>query len=472
MQWLWGERFRQFLLVATGLILTSCASYTQETRSARALFETGDYERAATLYKRDAEEPGKDQVLGLLDYSTSLYLAHDFEKSRSSLDFVEQLMEYKDYTSLEHEAMSLLTSAQSEVYQGEDFEKLMVNVIWAIGYLEEHNWEEALVECRKMDYKLYRMKEEGKRPWNQLPIARYLSALAWETAGDWDNAYIDYKKALELVPEFPLLREDLIRLARLAGRGGERKKWEGEFHLKGEAKRYSRPLRSSQEGEIILIYENGLAPAKVPSPVSYRIPVFSPIPKRYRQAVLMAKPAAALKEEKEPVLLASDSTSQKDESSENNLETGITVKLVTAEPKKEAKADTSYSYHRKTELLFNLEETAIQQLKTKMATIVGKRVGGVILKEVISNQVEKKTNSPVLGGLTRLALHLSDQADTRSWRTLPAEYQIARLRVPKGEYQIAVQKIDSFGGIDSPAPLSGSFKIEAGKRYYFVHRGI
>src|SRR5207249_3204564 len=61
--------------------------------------------------------------------------------------------------------------------------------------------------------------------------------------------------------------------------------------------------------------------------------------------------------------------------------------------------------------LYDIEKTAIRELNHKMGLILAKKVGGVVVKEVLAAQVEKETKSPLLGALTSLALHATDSAD-------------------------------------------------------------
>ena len=41
----------------------------------------------------------------------------------------------------------------------------------------------------------------------------YLSALFWEAHGEWNDALVDYKKALEIHPDSTMLKEDVQRVS-------------------------------------------------------------------------------------------------------------------------------------------------------------------------------------------------------------------------------------------------------------------
>ena len=81
-----------------------------------------------------------------------------------------------------------------------------------------------------------------------------------------------------------------------------------------------------------------------------------------------------------------------------------------------------------TELLFDVESSSIDALDQKFAGLIAKRIGGVVAKEVLADQVEKRVD-PLVGGLLRLGMYIADQADLRSWLTLPREYQVFRYKL-------------------------------------------
>jgi hypothetical protein len=51
----------------------------------------------------------------------------------------------------------------------------------------------------------------------------------------------------------------------------------------------------------------------------------------------------------------------------------------------------------------------------------------------------------LVGGLAHVLAIASEEADKRSWRTLPDEIQIARLWLPPGEYRLQIQPVKRDG---------------------------
>jgi hypothetical protein len=68
----------------------------------------------------------------------------------------------------------------------------------------------------------------------------------------------------------------------------------------------------------------------------------------------------------------------------------------------------------------------------------------------------KKSGGGAAGLITNIAGLLTERADTRSWLTLPAEIQMARVLAPPGDYKLRVEMVDGAG-------------VVVGTREYDVH---
>ncbi len=369
-------------LLALVLLLAAagCASGRLAYRDADNDFKQGRFEQAqATLEKGlKAEEEGRDQLLFLLDLGMVTHVAGNYEASNRYFLEAEKAADLKDYTSLAAEGATLLTSDQIKHYQGENFEKVLINAFLAINYAVQGNLEDALVEARKVNRKLTRMIDEGKRQYELSAFATYFASILQEARGEWDDARISNALALKLRPEESL----------------------------------PAPLRKPQT-EIVVVFENGLGPVKVPHPSWYQIPQFVP---RYNPVV------------RADVYL-------------NGEKRGPTV------------------------VLDNIESQAIQNLRDKYGGLIAKKIAGIVAKEVIGDQVGKATKSPELGLLTKLAFYLSDQADTRSWLLLPKELQLARFSVSPGEYEVKIETL----GDGSPVPAK-KVKVARGQKVFVAFR--
>ncbi len=412
--------FAAALLLVVG-VAAGCTSARMSDRETDNLFRAGQYDAAAERLRKGVEEQGesgRDALLYLLDLGLTLHSAGKYEESNKAFLKAEKIAEIKDYTSLSTEGATLLTSDNIKDYKGEDFEKVLINTYLGINFALMGDIENALVEARRVNQKLYRMVNEGERKYKQNAFARYLSAILYESEGNWNDAYIDYKKTWELEPKFPSLGRDLWRLAKLTQNSEDMEKWDAEFNLTPEDHRETLKTvsRVKQPGlaEIIVIYENGISPIKRPHPS------FSQVPKFYARA--------------NPVMAAQVSVS------------GPT----------NAQAETA--------ILHDIEWTAMQNLEEKFGGIIAKKIAGIVAKEVVSDQIGKHTD-PLLGLAAKVFFYVSDQADCRSWNLLPHDLQIARLAVAPGTYQVKVSPV----GAGSSLPEK-TIQIGAGKKAFVSFR--
>lgn len=410
-------------LAVSGNGLTGCVSARVSDREATRLFREGNYDASAERLRLGVDKQGdggRDVLIYLLDLGLALHSAGRLEESNRALLKADDIADIKDYTSLAAEGATLLTSDNLKHYKGEDFEKVLINTYLAINYAVLGKFEDALVEARRVNRKLERMVTEGKRKYQQNAFARYLSGILYETERDWDGAYIDYKKTRELMPDLPLLGRDLWRLARLSGQTDDLDRWEKEFGLSDEDKRAAmNPDPRQGQGEIVVIYENGISPEKRANPQFASLPRFFARFNPVRTATISVR-GASLEAGREQVLHPS--------------------------------------------ILHDIEATAIAQLEERYGGLVGKKLAGIAAKEIVGNQIGRATNSEGLAFLTKIILHASDQADLRSWNLLPRDLQLARLTVNPGKY---VVRASPGGGHALPEK---TVQVEAGGKTFVVFR--
>ncbi len=391
-------RMALILLACVATVSTSgCVSSRMSDSEPDRLFRAGDYESANKALEKGIKKQGpdgRDLLLYLLDSGLSLHMAKQYEASNKAFMQADKIAEIKDYTSLATEGATLLTSENIKDYKGEDFEKVLINVYLSMNFALMGEYDDALVEARRVNRKLQMMITDGQRKYKQNAFARYLSAILYESQGRaadgnfYNDAYIDYKLARELDGSIPDVGRDLYRMAYALRMTDEMEKWSGEYSLTAADKKEAkfRASKADDRGEIVVVYQNGISPKKIPSRNFASIPEFIP---RFNP-VRSAKIAIDGNEVGEPYLL------------------------------------------------HDIEYTAIENLKEKYAGIIAKKIAGIVAKEVVSDRIEKATNSPLLGFISKVFFYVSDQADVRSWNLLPRDLQILRTRVKPGLHTVQV----------------------------------
>jgi len=383
-----ARRHAGSLVLAALVLLSGCAGdYVARTHSLRGAYESGDYDRA--LSELDAvakQDSGNDSLLVLLDRGMVLHSAGRWRESLQVLAQADRLASELDAVSVSEEAGALITNERRRAYRGEDFEKLMISVLQALNYAQLGQDEESLVEVRRVNERLRKMIVEEKKPYEQLAIARYIGGVLYEDQREWDSAYIDYASALELAPGLGELAEPLLRLAQRTGRQDEYERLLTRFPGLAHT-----PL-GPDEGQVVVVVEAGRSPEKEPAD------------RRVNSSELIQVPV--YRERSQPAR------------AQVGVESG---------PPKGAVTVTS------------LANVAAVHLDDRMGRMLAKQVAGVGVKAGLAAGAGALAKSEAVGALTFLVLSATNQPDLRSWLSLPAEFQVARLRLPAGLHTVRVE---------------------------------
>lgn len=391
-----------------------CTTYQNKVAGARDALRSGQFARAVTELEPLAKKKDDDQLVYLLDYATALQEAGRYKESMKAFAEAEAIADIQDYHSISNVAGSLVLSETMIQYKGDDYEKVMINAVNAVNYLETGDLDEALVEVRKLNQKLYKYKNEAKKDYEQNPFAYYLSGIIWEADRKWDDAYIAYKTAYELIPEYAPLKQDLLRLARRAQRMDDFNDWKKKF---GDVE-VSPLWKDKAAGELIVILQQGWGPRKEPRPENPRFPYLVP--------------------------------------SRNFTQTAA----VEINGKREAQ----------TSPVFSVQDVAIKTLNDDYARLVASRVGGMVTKAVLSDQLRQKNEA--LGLLAWVILNAADQADLRQWSTLPQTFQVARVPLKAGKYKVQAAGLDAFGQETGERMQDRDIEIKPGQKVFVNWRTL
>lgn len=406
-------RFSAFLpLLSIVLLLNGCANYASRVAEPRHRFENGEYDAAIEDLKKLVARHDNDQLLYVLDLATVYHTAGRYQEAIQTFRDADKLAEIKDYTSIAAETASFLFNDTMKDYKGELFEKLLINVYLAIDYTMLGQWDDALVECRRVNHKIDMMIDQGKLKYDHNPFAKYLSAALFEARHEYNDAFVDYRTVAKWADSFPYLPKPLLRMADKLQDLEELDDYRKEFP---KTKNYR---LGSNEGEVILLLEQGRAPYKIPNPSFNLLPMF--VRNTYYSDYVWIRDAVG----------------------KNKVR--------------------SYP-------LFDIEATAIKELDDQTAGIIAKKTGGIIAKEAMAYGVAKATDSELAGFLTSLFLHATDQADLRSWTTLPARLQIARMSLPAGRHDIVLDMVSTASDANGIKRWPG-VEVKAGEQTFLNYR--
>lgn len=406
--------------------LSGCSGYAARTVEARKALDRHDANKALELYNKElevssgAEHPKKvsgDNALLLLERSTILQQLTQFQNSSHDLETADKQVEMLDFTrSTSHEIGRYLFSDDTGPYKARPFEKLFVNTLNMVNYLAQGNLSGAKVEARRLTVMQNYLNQVEDDPTSTLlGPGSYLAGFVFERAGDCDTALRFYDEALKS-SQYASLVEPVRHCAQYTGYKSPR--------LRDAMASAPPEKRDEGNAELLVVVNQGRVPAlhaeRVPIGLALSIGSLFLTGGQTQAARRLAGqgvatwvnfpdldkgPAAyaAPSVEVDGKLLGIDGVTRVDD-------------LVRAAFEK-AKGPIMAS--------------AITRMLTRGAVGAAAGVG-----------VGKSSNSGGLGMLAAIAaqaaLAAADTPDTRSWGTLPARVNIARIRLPPGSHKVRV----------------------------------
>lgn len=409
--------------LALSAFLTSCGPSTEFYRGVETNIAGGKYLAALEEVRANRKSYGdKATVLYKLDMGLLYHYAGMPDSSNRWLFAAEKEIEDLYTKSITLAAASMLLNDNVLPYDGEDFEKVLVNVFLALNYAEKGEPDEALVEARKVDLKLreYAKQYEGKNRYQEDAFIRYVMGALYESRGEINDAFISYRKAHETyavyaaeygTPAPSFLLDDLVRTATLMGFTEEA----ASYRALGGAP-YARPGKPL--GSILVVAYAGKGPVKEEVRPRVSIPDDKGVVHTFQVALPRFVPRHQPGRRYELTVLGS--------------EANIPVRATT-EPAE------------------NVTAIAGKTLEDRLAMVYLKSGGRALLKflaaEKAKSEMSKHSDNKLRNFLGSLAVDLAvgatERADLRTWRTLPAEFQITRVHLPAGDYTVHVASSDA-----------------------------
>ena len=419
-------RLRGILFALLLLTLTGCASYSNQF-SPIAAEMAGDHIDSA-LDLLDAEDPpGRDRLLWLMNRGMLLRLKGDFTASNQEFAAAKQLVEELSALSLREQTLALTINDATRSYEGAPYEQVLLNVYSALNYLNLGQADAARVEVLQIDLRLAELMDNEAGPlFENDPLARYLGGMIYEMDGEYSDAMIAYRNAYQAYRKhgehYPIavprqLQIDLLRSSERVGLADENRRYQELFGIDN----WQTAEALHQQGELIFLFHNGLAPVKVEN--SVMLPVIG-----QGQIVRVSLPEYLRR--------------QPGFSSARLLIDGRVME---------------------TEQVENIEELAIAELSNNMPAIIVRTVARAALKYQTSKAVGNQNN--LAGLLVNVAGLLTERADTRSWLTLPADIQMARIPLDPGEYNLEVELLDLTGQVQQRLSYP-AVTLDAGEKVF------
>jgi tetratricopeptide (TPR) repeat protein len=436
-----GKLFVVLASLSSVLALNGCATYSNSFATVEHQLSGQQYDDALKTIESQSKDK-KDRVLYLLNKGMVQRMKRDFVASNESLEAAKQEMERLYAASVSQNALSVVVNDATVSYAGDDYEQVLVHLYMALNYLELGQPYEARVEALQIDVKLREIEEKipGSK-FTEDALSRYLAGMIYDELGEWSDAMIAYRKAYEAyknyqtnysMPMPPMLKHDLVRLAQREGLTDELAQYQKEFGIAPTKPASKKADNSGSEGELVFILNNGLAPIKREEMIrAWAPPPSVVVDATRRSSYRNTQPPTP------PVLV------------------NIALPYYQSRPNRVSYARISVSGRQAdTQMMEDIDGIARASLKAHMPAITARSIARAIAKGAVQESVDRAgqnrddAGAQLIGSLlVRVAAIATERADTRSWLTLPANVQMARLALPPGSYDVAVELLGNSGQV-------------------------
>lgn len=405
---------RIIVISITALMLSACASmnpfssYPQKAQVWKQQIAQGNSQLAVT--KLADRKNSTNQLLYNLEAGRVAQIAGNPQVSLKEFRQAAEIYDQEEaaarlrLSSGARTGAAIITNDRALVYHSDPFERIFSETFQALNYLALDDAAGAAVEFRRVDHSQRQQelshsreiaKQEKSNAKNddrlekyegyfqglntaaalarssiQNAYSYYLTAAFWEGIGSYNDALVDYKHALQIVPSAGFLLEDIERVsAKLDGK------------------------TNNNQGTVVIALEQGFVPPK--QEISIPIPTIHGV-----LAVSFPIYSSALMVSPNPIRV---------------------------------RAGNDYV---STQPVVRIDAMAARALKEKIPAMLIRQIARTTAKYAL--QKEANDQSPLLGLASQLYNLMSEQADLRSWLSLPANAQIARLSLEPGKRQIVL----------------------------------
>lgn len=421
-----------FAVLMSVILLVGCATssvfipYPEQLAEIKHDVALKQFKLAQNKLSRQSQS--SDKLLYLMERGRVSYLAGE---TAASIDYFKQVIQV--FEANERKATITASGATRQIgallvndnvipYTGSAYERVFVHHFQALNYLNIGDIEAAGVEVRRANLEqqiaLKKYEEELDHIYNsnntkqilnsntnykqknkallrlsgniknsfQNAYTFYISGLIYEALGYSNDAYIDYKKALEIFPDNKYILADVVRLAKALAM-----KDDLEFYKKSSIGYLSQQINNG-EGRLVILYEKGFVPKKVE--------IYFPL-----WVVGFMHSIAFPSYNYHPV-------------KSNHL--NLTINDI--------KVGSS-------EQIVDVSALAAKALEEQMPMIMIRQALRIISREQVSREMKNSTLG-LIGSLSNLLLN---RADLRSWLTLPASTEIMFTNITEGDHAIELQ---------------------------------
>ncbi len=453
------------VIIIFSVLIVGCATYYAKNYEFQNYLLQGNFQSADIwLDNNDSDKEGKNKLLYYLNRGYVSWALNKSEVSNKHFTVAEHVIE--DYINNYYlNALTLVSNPGIKPYKPEDFEAVFVNYFMALNYIQLGKYEDAIVECKRINIKLNQLNDKYKDHKNRYQrdaFAHTLMGIIYESNKDYNNAFIAYRNALEIyetdykeyfnlkVPD--QLKQDIMRSAHLTGFYDEVKYYEDKFNLNFE-------YTPSENGDLVFFWLNGYGPYKAESSIN-----FVKVPNTQRGYITLVNEEYNLSF---PIYIGDKSSNEKKAFSDLRFFRVAFPKYVERKPVFTSANITNNSKVYNLEILEDINDIAFKTLNDRMIREIGSAILRLATKKALEALADEQEEG--LGMLLNIVNTVTEKADTRNWQTLP--YSISYTRVPlnKGANQINLNTNSKYMNARTK---TFTFNGEKGKTYIHAYHSI
>lgn len=410
------------------LMATGCQTYKEQNRKSADLWRTGQVKAAVVEFSTKAakEKDNKDTIIWRLEEGAALRADGQFKESNTALEAAEDKITKFDEgakVKLGSETVALMSNQAQLPYEGRTYDKIMLNTYKALNYLQLGEPEKARVEfiraqqrqveaveinqkrIEKAEAQLAKAKEKEKfdpekakedpKSKTQLDGA-YAFLDQYKAEANYKNPAAIYLHALFFMTaatgpaDLELAKHSLDEVLGMAG--------ENKFVKEDRALLDQAFLGQPLPASTYVFFETGTAPV--------------------RDQIRIDLPLFIVGVGKLPYVGASFPTLRPQDGHLSSL------------------AVTAGETQTATATLATMDAIVAREFKDELPTIIAKTLASTMAKAAaiyfINQEAKRQGNMAYLASqiATSIAFAAVNIADTRTWTTLPKEFQVCRVPTP------------------------------------------
>ncbi len=418
-------KYRIILITSLCFGIFGCATYYNKSKDTETALYERDYKKAAAKIESNRFLGKKrNALLYYLEMARVSHLEGNFKKSIAYFNYADFLMD--QYNSVADIAVGMAINPAMQPYRPEAHEKILAHYYNALNYLYLNDVEDAVVEARKINLRQQALSisvKDKDTKYKQDPFGLMLMGMIYESDFDYNNAMIAYRNAFNtyqsskiesLMGTMPsTLPADVARTAKLAGIN----------HGLKIDKDINYNLSKGPGGELILFWENGLAPVKMEKNL------FFTLNKDTKTGLFLFTDA------RNGIQIPIDYNFEEHSKDFSPDDIGI-IRLAYAYYVDRVPNSTSASLMLNNkkfdlEMAEPINQIAFQIERDNYFKELAKRVLRLAIKKLAEIKISKENE--YLGLAVGIANASTEKADTRNWQSIPNQIQMARIPLQKGE---------------------------------------